>query len=41
MGIQVMLVNEFSDNKNRPFYVCDILKKEDDFNMEDIMKGEK
>lgn len=41
IGIQVMLVNEFSDNKNRPFYVCDILKKEENFNMEDIMKGEK
>ena len=41
MGIQVMLIDEFNDNKNRPFYVCDILKKEEDFNMEDIMKGEK
>ena len=40
MGIQVILVNEFKDNKNNPFFVCDILKMEEDFDLSDIMKGE-
>ena len=40
MGIQVILVNEFKDNKNNPFFVCDILKMEEYFDLSDIMKGE-